>query len=916
MRKYIALIFGLVAFTNTAFSQRMSISGNVQDTVSKNPLVYAVAMAVRIKDSTIIAHTRTNSKGGFILQNLPIDTVEVIISHPKFGDQSFYVFGSTVNNVFDFGKIILPPKSQQLKEVVIYAFKDPVYYKGDTLVYTADSFKVKPNATVEDLLKKLPGIRVDAQGKISSQGESVDQVLVDGDEFFGTDPTMATKNLNANSLESVQVYDKKNENQSETNDKETIKVMNLKLKEDSKKGYFGKLSGASDFQKFYEGELLLNRFSSRQKISVFGLGSNTPRADFGWSDLNKYGLDNNNNNYNYSDEEGFSWEGGSQTKGIPQTLKTGIYYTDKISKKTKLTFNYTYGNTELRENTETRSQYFLSDTSYITNDFSRSFQKNESHSVNFSLSQNLDSLTELEIQPKLKLVTTSKSTLIINDFLTDTDTLTRQTVTTNNNKSEAYDINTNFKLKRNFKKKDRQLNLNYRYTQNDNISEGVLKSSNDFYVNFPFTIDTTDIDQQKNNNNNNQTHNGGMSFTEPLSKKIKMEFSYDYVFNVGIQDKKALNYINGEYSSYDSTLTNNFENKKSTQRAGLKFIYEVKKHRFVVGARFRQVDVINTNMINRQKITQNVNNILPHLNYMYKFSDNQRLRFQYTTNSNLPGIEQLQPVPDNNNPNKIKLGNPNLLPTFNQNFSLSFNSYKPISGKYIWANISFSTINNAFTNAITYDSIGRTITQPINVNGNFNSNSYIGAGLPLFSKILQLNPNLNFNYNSYASVINNQKNTTKTSNTSAGLEINLNLDTLEFTISGNYNYNYPISSVNAQSNKPYSAQTYNAGFRLRLPFKFLFETETTYTMNDQRSEGYNINYVIWNAALRKTFFKNENLIVSFEATDILNQNISTNRIVQDNVITDTKTNIISQFYLLRAVFKFNSSKTKETDEYY
>src|SRR5204862_4342732 len=141
---------------------------------------------------------------------------QVVISHPRFGDQTFILLGSKENTDFDLKKISLPSKSVTLSEVTVFGYADPVYYKGDTLVYTADSFDVKPNAVVEDLLKKLPGIKVDAKGKIYSQGKAVDQVLVDGDEFFGSDPTVATRNLSAESVESVQVYDKKNDNPSES----------------------------------------------------------------------------------------------------------------------------------------------------------------------------------------------------------------------------------------------------------------------------------------------------------------------------------------------------------------------------------------------------------------------------------------------------------------------------------------------------------------------------------------------------------------------------------------------------------------------------------------------------------------------------------------------------------------------------
>ncbi|HLC83164.1 MAG TPA: carboxypeptidase-like regulatory domain-containing protein, partial [Bacteroidia bacterium] len=438
MRQFLLIAF--IVLSTQAFSQKMSISGNVQDTTLKVPMKNVVAMVVRIKDSVLIAHTRTNDKGFFTFTNLEIDTVQVIVSDSKFSEQSYYVFGSAASHEFDFGKIILPPKSQQLGEVIIYAYKDPVYYKGDTLIYTADSFKVKPNATVEDLLRKLPGIKVDAQGKITSQGKDISQVLVDGDEFFGSDPTVATKNLAAKGVESVQVYEKKNENAGD-GEEETTQVMNLKLKEDAKKGYFGKVSGASDFQNFYEGELLANKFKKSLKVSVFALASNTPRSSFGWGDMYKFGLENDNFQSN-EDGDMFWYYKGNENKGVPQTLKSGFYYTDKIGKKTKLGLNYTYTNNQLDAVGATRSQYFLSDsTGYITDNSSRNIQKTEGHAINFKITQTLDSLTELEFEPKIKLNSTKQDNFSITNFLTDEDTLTRQTNVRNTNKAEGYDIN-------------------------------------------------------------------------------------------------------------------------------------------------------------------------------------------------------------------------------------------------------------------------------------------------------------------------------------------------------------------------------------------------------------------------------------------------------------------------------------------
>ena len=911
MRKYLVLAISLFSLSVNIFSQKMNIGGNVQDTISKTPLLSAVVIAVRLKDSVLLAHTRTDATGFFALKNMKIDTVQIIISHPKFGDQSFYVFASSTNYAFDFGKIILPSKSHALNEIVIYAYKDPVYYKGDTLIYTADSFKVKPNATVEDLLKKLPGIRVDAQGKITSQGKKVDQVLVDGDEFFGADPTMATQNLNAKAVESVQVYEKKNENESDGGN-ETLQIMNLKLKDEAKNGFFGKVIGASDFEKFYEGEFLANKFKNKQKISVFALGSNTPHSSFGWEDMYKFGLTDSGWE---ADEDGdYSYNGMERNQGIPQTLKSGIYYTDKISSKTKLNFNYTYNNNQLNANSETASQYFLTDTTYNTNNRSNSKQLNESHSINFGIVQTLDSLTELVITPKLAFNSSTTNRNELTDFIGGDEILSRRTEINNKNKASGYTLNTTAKITRKFKKKDRLLEASYNYILNNNTSEGTLISNNVFFNNS--FIGNDSINQKKTNFGNSRSNNATVTYIEPITKKIKLEFEYNLNFNVGLQEKNALNFANGEYALQDSLFSNNFENSRMTNRFGAKFIYEVKKQRFIVGSRIRQVSIANNNLITQQTIKQTVNNVLPYLRYMYKFSENSRIHFKYKTTSSQPSIDQLQPIQDNTNPNQIKNGNPNLLPTFKQNFEIDYNAYKPITSKYIWASASYSTTNNAFSNSILFDSIGRTITTPVNVNGNYDGSASIGGSFPFFSKILELAPNLNFNYNNYTSFINGQKNTTTTANSSSGLDVNLQFDTLEFRIGYTFDFNSPTSTLNAANNKPYTAQKFNASLRLKLPLKFIFETDVVYTINSQRAQGYNINYFLWNASLKKTFFKKENFIISIDATDILNQNINTARSIQDNVITDNKTNIISRYILLKAVYKFNSNKTKEDEEVY
>lgn len=907
MKKLYTLFFISLFFHS--FSQKLNVSGNVQDTAAKQPLPYAVVMAVRLMDSTLVKYTRTDENGLFKLESLPIDTYQVIISHPKFADQAYFIFGDKKNLDYDFGKIILQPKNVSLDEVTIFAFKDPIYYKGDTLIYTADSFKVKANATVEDLLKKLPGLKVDKDGKITSQGKAVDKVLVDGDEFFGSDPTVATKNLNASSIESVQVYEKKSDDAANSNTgEETQKILNLKLKDEAKKGYFGKVSAASDFQKFYEGEALANYFKKKLKVSVFGLASNTPRSSFGWSDVFKYGLNNEMNMGSNDEGDNFYYSNNNQNQGIPQTLKSGFYYSDRLSKKTKIGFNYSYNFNQLNSRTSNNSQYFLSDTTYSTANENQSLRKNETHNVNFTLDQQLDSLTDLSLISKVKVLSDRGSSIDQTDFIREDNARTRNTSISNNTKSSGYELNNTLKLNRRFKKKDRLLVLSYNNMLSKNESEGLLKTDNSFYVDTSYI---SSVDQRKTNLTNTQNHFISGIFTEPLTKKIKLEVSYDFMYYKSTQDKKALNNIGGEYTQLDSNFTNNFITNKQINRAGLKFIYEVKKLRFAAGTKARNVMVNNNNIFKNQQTKQNFNNILPFAALRYKFSDNKNIDFRYTTNSSNPTVSQLQPVPDNTNPNFINIGNPNLLPTFNNEFNVNYNSWKPISGKYTWFGLNYALTDNDFSQRTFYDSIGRSVSQTINVDGNYSGSFYFGTSLPFFSKKLELQPNANGSFSNNKTIINNQENRTQDLRTNIGLEIRLNFEKVTAGLTGYAEYNQSSSTLNTNSTKPYTAQGLVGNIGIDLPKKFRLESDATYTMNGQRSNGYNINYLVWNASLAKTFFKMENFIVGLYAYDMLNQNISVNRTINSNIISDTKTNIISRYFLLKATFKFNSNKTKE-----
>lgn len=903
------------------FAQEMSVKGTVYDSTGAVKLKNAMVMAVRVRDSVLLDFTRTDAVGQFSIDGFEKDTFALTIEYPGHDEKIYYIFGHKDNYDITIPSVVLPSKSQELEEVVIYAYKDPIYYKGDTLVYVADSFKVAEGAVVEDLLKKLPGITVDKEGKITSAGREISQVLVDGDEFFGTDPTIATKNLGADGVAEVQIYEKDND-EGIGGDDEKIQVLDLRLKEDAKKGYFGRVSGASDFaltpingeigtNPFYEGELLLNKFKGSQKISVFALGSNTPRSNFGWGDMNKFGLDNESGGGNR-----WNPRASGNTSGIPQTLKAGVYYSDKLGekKRTKINFNYSYYNDRLEAISASESQYFLTDTTYYTGDSTRNYTYNQSHRVNFTLESQLDSLTTIEFTPSITIDQGISESARYSDFFDTDRNQTLGTAVENNSDSKGFTYRGAARLRRKFMKPKRELELEYFITGDDNETEEFLDSRTQFYSSF-IPSDTTL--QSKDNNNSSVDHYGTVVYIEPLSKKIRLET--EYLFQYGIEDFNRSTYdfvdSTNSYSAFNGTFSNIFNSTRIQNRGGLRFIYNIPKHELSIGARYRNIAIDNVNQITDTTINQNINNFLPRVFYEFKPSMSKRLNIRYETSSSAPSVTDLVPVPDNSNPNRLQIGNPDLRPNYVHNVNIFYNSWNALTGKYVWSGGNLSITDDAFSSETYYDQFGRTVSKTINVDGNMSAFVYSGAGFPVFGKKLEIRPQLNGSYFRYKTIIEGQDNITDNYAVSPQLDLALRFmgDSLEIDINSSYSFNNAVSSLNNTST-PYTTENYGGDIRWRVKGGWYFGLEGQYTKNSLPGDGFfNTDFFVLNGEIGKYLLKTQNLQVSIRGNDILNQNINARREVNGNIITDNRTTIISRYFLMKVTYRFNNRKTKEED---
>ena len=922
---YLKLIFIFIILSIPCFSfgQYMNIYGTVNDTLNKRPKENAVVMLVRLSDSVLIDFQRTNENGEFYIST-PMDTVEIIISHHDNDDKIIFFFPSEDRLNLDLSNTILPEKSEMMEEVTIYAYKDPVFFRGDTLVFLADSFQTKKNAVVEDLLKKLPGVEVDKSGNITSQGREVNKVLVDGDEFFGSDPTIATKNLGAKSIESVEIYEEENTDGDETSE-ETIQVMDLRLKEDAKKGYFGRISLASDFgttpnvdylSNFLESEILFNRFNKDFKLSVFNLASNTPRANFGYGDIKQYGLSTSNGNF-FSDNNRGGWWGGSDpfnNNGIPQTIKSGVFFSNKLNEKVKIGFNYTRNQTDLRTESNRNTQYILRDTTYTVGEQNQSRQENQDHLINGRLEIKLDSLTEIEILPTYSLSSDSTSNFLQNHFLTRSGDTNSISNVSQDYKTHSSTFTTELRLKREFKKKDRLLKYAFQYRQTENDQDQFNYTRNE-YADPLYQNDT--INQLQDFFTNSDRYRSQLLFREPITKKWGIDVEHLFQINKSEQRLETFDFntFSSDYSDLDSLFSNNFQNTKQTNRGGLFYRYRYKKNSLKLGAYARNVLIINQSL-DGTSLTEDLNfwDVLPQVSFRHKFNNSQRFRFNYKTNSRQPSLNQLQPVQNNANPNKISQGNPELVPDYTHMLSASYNHWKGLTGSYVWTNLTHRTVQNAFSTEVTYDSLGRSISKSINVDQQQFNNFNLGGKIPIGNTPLGVRGGTFTSYNITKNIIDGLENTTKTFSNMAELSLEFETDSLFFEIGAELSYSKPNNSLPFYNNKPFTTQNYFAEFSLELPWNMEFEIAGDYTINNQWADGYNISFLLLDCYIGKRFLENENLILAIEGNDILNQNTMVQRSVQNNMIIDDQTTIISRYFLLKMTYKFNNNKTKAKDE--
>lgn len=916
MRKLTAILtlFYFLALID-ATAQQSSLKGTITDTLNKQNLYNAVISILRTKDSVLVKFTRTDINGDFEVKNLPAGKFILMVSYPSYAD---YVDPITIEPATQklLGSLPLITKAKLLEEVIVRQRIGAIRVKGDTTEYKADSFHVSVNADVQELLRKMPGIQVNSKGEITAQGEKVEKVLVDGEEFFSDDPAVVTKNLRADAVDKVQAFDKKSDQAvfSGIDDGQKIKTLNIQLKEDKKKGYFGKAELGSDFDKFRYGKVLANAFKGKRKISGYLTTDNTRFESLNWDENRNYGGDANTTTTIGDDGSMMMFSGGddfSWGRGFPTSTTGGLHYSNKWDKDKHNSNNtYQFNQLTVTGTTTSKTQNILPDTSFINTTAQDQVSDRKRHKLTSIYEWQIDSSSSIKATVRASGVKSFSRSNYLGQSISQDNNIINESNRTTTNEDDNNTLNSTIFWRKKFNKKGRTISINSDLNFNNRSENGLLLAKNNFYDKTGAVIKQDNIDQMKINKQVTSSINTLVTFTEPLWKNTFLVLNYRLNLNQNDAERNTLaKNGTGKYEILVDTLSNHFIFNTTGHLGSFNVRYNVKKVNFSIGTGFGTSTYHMTDIRKNANREVSFTNFVPSVTFNYTPKQQRRVTFSYNGNTRNPSLQQIQPILDNIDPLNITIGNPNLKQSFSHSFNFRASDYKVLKGRNISLNLNYSTTENAISDASTIDNLGRRISQAINVDGNYNASLSANYGfeiLPSLNVGISAGPRKSRN----ANVINGKNNITDNASITIGLNSGYWSDKwINFWLNFNANYNSSTSSIRPDAvTKYWSYNTYS-----NLQFKFKKQKlyidmsleanlyQKTSVFVDQR------DVYILSPSIRKVISKNDKWEAKLFVNDLLNQNIGINRSISNNFISETTTQTIQRYFMLSLIYNFSKN---------
>ncbi len=922
MRVILLLLISFLFYQCATAQKNGIVKGVAFDTLSKRPVAAATVSLLDKKDSSLVSFSMTDDAGRFEFKDIHNGTYRLLITHVNFHNNNKVFSISDDNKIADLGNIVMTDKSKMLDEVIVQSEAPPVTLINDTVQYNAGSFKTAPNANVEQLLKKLPGVKVDKDGTIKAQGEKVNRVLVDGKEFFGSDPKIATKNLPADAVDKVQVYDRQSDQAQLTGfeDGNYEKTINLKLKKDKKKGLFGKVNAGGGTNERYEGKLNVNSFKGARQVSALAMGNNTNAEGFSFMDIlnftgelarmQKNGGSDININFSDNDAAAFGL-GGSRNDGIKTAWGGGVNYNNIIGTKTDLQSNYFHNRYNPNIESHIQRQYFLPDSSYYYDQNSFANNLSNNHRLNLNALYQIDSLNSIRITPSFSYQKTNNGSQTDYRTLNGSKVLTNEGYSSNHTNNEGFNFRNDLIYRRKLNRPGRTLSFSLNTGLNQSKGNGSLSSVNSFY-NAGLLLSRDTINQLNNTNADLRGYTAKIIYTEPVFKRSLLEFSIGKSKTKNTANKTTYDYnnVNGKHDKFNDLLSNDFENEYGYTTAGIRMRTKRKKYNYSFGATWQQAALDGKVIagIKDSTMSKDFGNILPNARFQYNFSKFKNVSFNYAASTNQPDMLQLQPVPDNTDPLNIKVGNPDLKQEYIHRVQANLQLVNPYKNRNLFLFFALQSTHNKIVNADSIDSLGIKSTRPVNVNGVYNINSSISHGIPVKFLKGSMEVSSNFNYYKGRQFINTIPNNIKALSVGPELRFDLNPHSrLNISLSAALNYNNTKYSLQPALNTKYTSQEYNSTIDWEMPKGFFFSTDFSYTINSQRAAGFNNKIPLWNASLSKQVLKFNRGEIKLSAVDLLKSNVGINRSSNQNYIEDSRIKTLRQYFLLS--FTYSLSKT-------
>ncbi len=916
MTKLKMVAFLLLAAISNGFSQETgSVKGTVTDTLNKQNLSNAVVAVLRAKDSVLVKYTRTTKEGNFDLPNLTAGKYIVMVTYPAYADYIDII--TTTTGITDLGKIPVITKATLLQEVIVKQTIGSIRMKGDTTEYKADSFKVSANADVQELLRKMPGIQVNSKGEITAQGERVQKVLVDGEEFFSDDPAVVTKNLRADAVDKVQSFDKKSDQAVFTgiDDGQKIKTLNLTLKEDKKKGYFGKAEAGSDFDQYRYGKLLANSFKGKRKISGYLTTDNTKFESLNWNENQNYG-GNSNMTTEMTDDGGIMmWSSGDEFSwgtGFPRSVTGGLHFSNKWNKDKHNSNNtYQYNQLDVSGINSNKTQNILPGADLISTSIQNQASSRKRNKLTSTYEWQIDSTSSLKITARGSIVNSNIASTYFGRTITSDSILLNQSNRVTSTVDENKTMNSTIFYRKRFKKMGRTISWNNEINYNDRADDGFLTADNTFYDAFGNLVRRDNVDQQKTNKQIATTINSTINYTEPLWKNTFLVVNYKLSVSRNDAERNtfAKNTANNKYENLVDTLSNHFIFNTTGHNGSVNIRYNVKKFNFSIGTGIGTVNYRLNDLVKKTDRNVVFNNFIPAVTFNYTPKQQRRFNFSYNGSTRNPSLSQIQPIIDNIDPLNLTIGNPNLRQSFVHQFNIGGSDYKVLKSRRISFNVNFSKTENAISNSSFVDNQGRRINQAINVAGNYNLSGRIGYGFEIIPS-LNVGVDIGPRINQFANRVNGVDNITKNKATDISFNMGYWGDKwINFYAYGSAVYNNSSTSIRPDISTKF--WSYNAYANLQFKLKKI-KTYIDFDMNaniyqktavfaDQRDV-----YIV-NASARKVISKNDQWEIKASVNDLFNQNLGINRNASSNFITETTNQTIQRYFLFSLIWNFSKN---------